>query len=55
MKRKINVNGYTYQISIPKHWVELNNLSSCSEVNLEIDAEGNLIIKKPLEIKDEFN
>lgn len=51
MERKISINGNSYQVVIPKFWIEANNLNTSLLLVIELDKEGNLILKKP-EVKE---
>ena len=44
MKRKLTLNGTSYQVVLPKAWVLLNKLENEIYVDYEQDNNGNLII-----------
>ena len=44
IERKIQGYGYSKLVSLPKYWVEMQNIKKGDKIRMEITPKGNLIL-----------
>lgn len=43
-QKKVTQNGFSFQMVLPKYWVEMNNIGRRSKVYCQITKDGALIV-----------